>query len=280
MTVPGLAVVGVCTAASLSPAMTVLGRTLVLVPAVVAAGFGGLAVFRFGSLQRPAARVAIALSRPVALGAGLFATGLGLAVFAGVKADADLEAECDAVPPIPHYSPTSLKEATGVKLRTDRGRAVPVSVYVPTPGLEEDDTHEKAYAQRFADRLIRRTSPDPNYNCHGFTFTDGKYWVNSSSVDMILVDNGYLVVKFPRIGDVAVYRDSNGTISHTGVVRTVLSGGMVLVESKWGRLGRFLHPHTDQPYPGSCEFYHSARMGRLLLGLPRPLPPTPFARPS
>jgi hypothetical protein len=274
---PGLAVVVVCAAAGLSPVMTANGRALVLAPAAVVIGFVGLALFRYGSLQRPAMQLARALSKPAVPGAALLASGLGLALFAGVRAD--IEAEANEVPLPQGRHEVKLRDADGARLRTDRGRPIAAFQYAPTPGLEEDDSIERQFAARFADRLIRRTEPDPSYNCHGFTFTDGRYWIKGSDVETILTDNGYQVVRFPRLGDVVVYRDMGGLVSHTGVVRTVLSGGKVLVESKWGRLGRFLHPHDAVPYPATTSvFYHSPRFGRLLQGLPRPMPQMPGAR--
>ena len=64
----------------------------------------------------------------------------------------------------------------------------------------------------------------------------------------ILADNGYVVVDEPREGDIVIYRDGLGQVQHTGLVRFVGTDGLVLVESKWGSLGIYLHTPKEQPY--------------------------------
>ena len=70
-------------------------------------------------------------------------------------------------------------------------------------------------------------------------------------VATLLADNGYQIVEHPAVNDVVVYRGGEGTILHTGMVRGVLDDGTVLVESKWGLEGRYLHRPEDQPYSRS-----------------------------
>lgn len=107
-------------------------------------------------------------------------------------------------------------------------------------------------------------------NCHGWVFTDGRFWVHGEDVATILKDNGYYPVgNSPMPGDLAVYHDDAGKITHTGIVRIVTSG-LILVESKWGKLGRFIHPHNVHGYlRDECTFYRSARHGHVLQGIPR-----------
>ena len=88
-------------------------------------------------------------------------------------------------------------------------------------------------------------------------------------MDLILHDNGYGLVSVPRPGDLAVYRNSAGDIAHAGVVRGHGDDGLTLVESKWGCLGRFIHPADTHSYPDTtCSYYRTARPhGHLLRGL-------------
>jgi hypothetical protein len=72
---------------------------------------------------------------------------------------------------------------------------------------------------------------------------------------MILADNGYRQVKSPQPGDVIVYRDLTRQIVHTGLVRMALEDGLVLVESKWGISGRYIHKPEGQFYSQSYEYY-------------------------
>src|SRR5262249_33273989 len=106
-----------------------------------------------------------------------------------------------------------------------------------------------------------------NSNCHGWVFAAGRYWVPGNAVEAILRDNGYAEVTAPRPGDLAVYRGSDGGVSHTAGVRDVSDGMPVLVEGKWGALGVFLHPADKSPYGTDVRFYRSPRHGHTLAGI-------------
>jgi len=85
--------------------------------------------------------------------------------------------------------------------------------------------------------------PTNRYNCWGFTFNPRQCAINTGSdVQTILNDNGTQV--FPpnlRLGDVICYRD-NGVITHTGrVVALGPTSEPIMVQSKWGDWGEYLH---------------------------------------
>jgi signal peptidase I len=92
--------------------------------------------------------------------------------------------------------------------------------------------------------------------------------VRGGSVEAILKDNGYTPTSTPRPGDIVVYRDQDTQqVSHTGIVRTVLDE-VVLIESKLGSLGRFIHPANKHPYANtSLIYYHTRRGAHVLNGL-------------
>ncbi len=115
-----------------------------------------------------------------------------------------------------------------------------------------------------AQKVIRIAGPDAACNCHGWVFTGGRYGVASEDVATILADNGYVVVDEPREGDIVIYRDRLGQVQHTGLVRFVGTDGLVLVESKWGSLGIYLHTPKDQPYGEFFNFRRSSRRGHEL----------------
>jgi hypothetical protein len=124
-----------------------------------------------------------------------------------------------------------------------------------------------------AGRVVATGPPDPSYNCHGWVFADGRAVVNAD-VELILHDNGYAPVAEPQPGDVIVYRDDGGAVTHTGLVRQVGTWGAVLVESKWSGNGRYFHPAEVQPFGDQWAYYRSARPGHLLRGLgDQPAPP-------
>ena len=107
-------------------------------------------------------------------------------------------------------SPESVYQ--GYFLKTRKGN--PVTVYQQTPS-----------------RQSRQKS-----NCHGLTFLSGDYWMLGSQVERILDDNNWVVVSETQVqpGDVVVYREPNGRITHTARVIARDADGHVLVDSKNG----------------------------------------------
>jgi hypothetical protein len=118
-------------------------------------------------------------------------------------------------------------------------------------------------AADYQNRVIRLAGSSDACNCHGWTFTGGKYGIRNPDVGMILADNGYAIVQEPQDGDLAIYTNAD-QITHSGKVRLTRPGDSILVESKWGPFGVFLHAPDAQPFSGVCAFYRSARPGHLL----------------
>lgn len=112
-------------------------------------------------------------------------------------------------------------------------------------------------------QIIRLADPNSASNCHGWVFTGGKYGVRDPEVPRILIDNGYEAVATPREGDLAIYI-SGEKFTHSGIVRIADQHTPVLVESKWGPFGVYLHGVKQQPFPGECRFFRSSRSGHLL----------------
>jgi len=117
------------------------------------------------------------------------------------------------------------------------------------------------------DQVMRVAGPDERSNCHGWVFTGGRYVMIGSDIERILEDNGYTPQDRPQPGDLVVYR-SNAGIEHSGVVQYVTDGEPVLVKSKWGNLGVYLHPVNQSPYGSTFTFYRSPRKGHLLSTTP------------
>ncbi|MCC6420524.1 MAG: hypothetical protein IT429_19990, partial [Gemmataceae bacterium] len=84
-----------------------------------------------------------------------------------------------------------------------------------------------------------------------------------------------------QVGDLAVYWNDEGGVVHTGVVCAAGEKGPVLVQSKWGDLGCFIHTPDGHHYgPVVCRYYRSPRRGHILRGLaggPTDKPPAPTA---
>lgn len=114
--------------------------------------------------------------------------------------------------------------------------------------------------------------PTKEYNCWGFTF-DPRRSVISSGTDVanILNDNANPVpAGSVKRGDVICYKDSYGTITHTGRVWVVNSSGQATtIRSKWGRWGEYLHPPLTVPaiYGTDTSYWrmHTHLQGRAVL---------------
>jgi hypothetical protein len=155
--------------------------------------------------------------------------------------------------------------ARKVHAETDRGR--PVGLYwvadansYLTPVQEQEVQHVQIRLLR----LIRSAPADERYNCYGWVFTDGTYWVYETDIPQILQDNGYREVEVPEAGDLILYRDAEGQIAHCGLVRVAGADGLILIESKWGEMGRFIHRPEDCTYGGRWTYYHTDRPGHCL----------------
>jgi len=152
---------------------------------------------------------------------------------------------------------------------TDTGYPVPLSS--PRSRTHTDPrllTREEALVQPWtaSGQLLRTAPPDGKSNCHGWVFTGGRYWVKGAEVERILQDNDYRPVTRPVVGDVIIYRNGDGQVTHSGLVK-IAEEGRVLVESKWGRLGCYLHYPDKQIYGKDFTYYRSPRSGHHLRGL-------------
>jgi hypothetical protein len=153
---------------------------------------------------------------------------------------------------------------------TDAGKPIPLfRIHPDDLSYTSSSVEEARVSQRSLHCGLVQTGPaSDDYNCHGWIFAGGRFWVRGNVVESILADNGYKAVPRPVAGDLAVFRDQRGEVSHTGLVHRVGDDEAVLVESKWGKLGRYVHTCADHIYgDNTCTFYRSSRSGHLLRGL-------------
>jgi RHS repeat-associated protein len=115
---------------------------------------------------------------------------------------------------------------------------------------------------------LRDTGGPYQSNCHGYTFADGRYWINDDQVQTILDGDGYRPISANEAtnDDVAIYRQQRGDapadddpIVHSGRVTGRDSGG-ILVTSKNGP-GEVSTRHGEGGYniPGGpirVQYYH------------------------
>jgi hypothetical protein len=80
-------------------------------------------------------------------------------------------------------------------------------------------------------------------DCHGLTFGDGKYWIDNGAVKDILKNDGYVrdnktqkdgSVLLPAVGDVAIFKNSDGDVVHSATVTGVDDQGKVTQVSGLG----------------------------------------------
>ena len=153
--------------------------------------------------------------------------------------------------------------------KTDTGREVESSGdgWPGYPDVTQAVADAWLRANGFAGRVNKVGPPADSYNCHGFTFTKGNKWVSCDQVKKILDDNGYQRVANPQVGDIVVYRNPGAgcppdDITHTGKVVAVDNQGPI-IESKWGRLGRYRHRPNDVPASyGAPSYYRTNRAGQ------------------
>ena len=161
--------------------------------------------------------------------------------------------------------PGQLVESNQQCAITDQGQQLPLYRWAVDDAKYEN--YVASSASRIAalhDAIIERARPSREANCHGWVFTGGQFLLRGRGVEQILSDNGYSSTERPVPGDLVIYRDASGEILHTGLVRGVLDDGTVIVESKWGLDGRYLHRPEAQPYSSSFFYYHTPRATHLI----------------
>jgi hypothetical protein len=170
--------------------------------------------------------------------------------------------------PLEHLVDLQPDPVPGFEALTDASRPVPVFKYQPSDQLAELERWTLTDS-RFANQVIRLAAPTGDCNCHGWAFTGGKFAIRGTDVPTILADNGYGAVREPQAGDLAIYTGPEGDVTHTGIVRSIdPDSGLILIESKWGALGVYLHAPEAQPFGRDYTFYRSQRSGHRLGVMP------------
>lgn len=220
------------------------------------------------------------LLRPRIAGVATTVVGTGLIGLCTYHFDADGTAEIDRNLAFLEQSTTWRPplETASVSCLTDAG--TPVTIYQASqprsyPELARDEANVLSSFQ-WEDRVIHRSPASDRSNCHGWVFTGGNYWVLGSDVMTIIKQNGYRPVRVPMPGNLVVYKQDDGTVTHTGIVRSV--GSVTMVESKWGWMGVYLHAVEASCYGTNYTFYHNPiRSGHQFAQL-KPSDATPVVR--
>jgi hypothetical protein len=262
----GAAALGLAAAAAAGAAAG-LPRGYWLPPAGLAAWGGACLAFRSRRVARSAAAVGAFFRRPWLPGTGLIAAGPALAAAWAWWVFPVIPAWDPPAGLALAHEPVRLRPDPNARPATDAGR--PLRLYHPADPptsngrlLDLDATVVSARGLNMG--LLRTAPPDEGYNCHGWVFAGGRGWIQGAEVEDILRDNGYAETAEPLPGDLIIYRDGGGAVAHSGVVRAVGPGCPLLIESKWGKGGRFLSPPEAPPYGERYSFYRSPRQGHQL----------------
>ncbi len=195
----------------------------------------------------------------------LLAAGIAAGCWSSYRFQSVLEPPAWDPPPV-LARPVNMEQETQFVGLSDRGREIPLFRSSSAPIAAEHSYHLGNHADHPAQStVIARGAPDTSSNCYGWVFTDGEFLLDTSGIKTILDDNGYSPCEVPQPGDVIIYFIADGVPIHTGLVSGVLSDGTVIVESKWGLEGRFLHRPQDQPYSETFTYYRSQRAGNAII---------------
>lgn len=225
-------------------------------------------------LIRGLVAVTAAVGRPTVRFGLLTVAGVGVILGSVVRFEAaDDACNAAALDELEHLQarvPT--QPASQGKASTDRGTRIALEEPISPRDPDELNGTESLVLQRtnLVEYVIRRGPANDHSNCHGWIFTGGRFQVRGADVETILQENAYRQVDDPQPGDLVVYRNA-GTVTHTAIVRYVTQGLPLLVESKWGNLGVYLHPVDRSVYGTDYTIYRSSRPGHLLAGFDRPV---------
>lgn len=106
------------------------------------------------------------------------------------------------------------------------------------------------------------------YNCVGMVFANRRTCIEPSHVQMILDEDGFRETKPEHVlpGDIVVYRDEGGEISHVAIVVSheadlAKAKWKTIVLSQWGADGEYIHDFEDvhQTLGRPDKFYSEKR---------------------
>jgi hypothetical protein len=127
--------------------------------------------------------------------------------------------------------------------------------YSRTDDLLELEAETLLNDPHYSQQFIRTGPPEILYNCHGWTFAHGSRAIPDEEVYSILRSGRYRKVTTPMPDDIVIYYEKSGDLCHSGIVKATGRQGFVLVESKWGSAGRFLHLLDLPEVQVKHEFY-------------------------
>lgn len=152
-----------------------------------------------------------------------------------------------------------------IPLSTRKGNQIPNEQQLLLSKQELEEARAYVLEQR---PRVHARSLSNIYNCMGMVFASRRTWIHTDQLEMILKEDEYRLLndlaELER-GDIAVYRDFEGKVSHVGIVAEAglyLNSGQrqVVVLSQWGQAGEFFHSAEDvNPLLGTLSEYWTDR---------------------
>lgn len=107
---------------------------------------------------------------------------------------------------------------------------------------------------------VLRYSPNSYYNCHSYawyqTSNSNPYWIIDVDTYVKGVHKKVHTDTTSEVGDIVVYHNSSGEKTHSAIIVSISSSGVITCESKWGMCGVYRHAINDVPelyYEGYTE---------------------------
>lgn len=144
-----------------------------------------------------------------------------------------------------------IMKITTATVKTPKGSSVPAykSLTWADHGMTEAEgkaAHKAALKQY--PNMTAISGPSSKYNCHSYawysTSTNNIYWIDNPS--KYWTDGSYAENRNYVVGYKITYI-KNGSITHSGIISSVVDRHLNGVKSKWGCLGVYNHPYFDVP---------------------------------
>jgi len=130
--------------------------------------------------------------QPRGQGALLFLAGGALLAWQAANLARDEAPELEIGRLVAEAQGPRLSAIPGAQAITDAGAVVPLfTSRGDGPETENEGGTTYIHSHGLDERVILTGDANPNYNCHGWTFTAGRFWVRGEAVEQILKDNGY-----------------------------------------------------------------------------------------
>lgn len=140
---------------------------------------------------------------------------------------------------------------------TPNGTLVYSTVNIDEPLSQQEINENNYHYDTYYPYATRLRSSTGKYNCHSYAWynqgTSNNRWISDPSA--YWTDGSYTYSSYPSMNYKAVYW-AYGTAEHSAIVYQ-FSGGYVIMKSKWGSAGLYLHREDDSPYySNSISYYH------------------------